>query len=107
MESLLRTRVDRFDVKGALKLADIEAMHKEGKDEEFLLQVDRLFEGCPSYTVKNEMRKAAENGNCLMSDMVIRTDEKVRIYDDTGRFYGLYENHPDRKGVLRPFKMFL
>ena len=127
MESLIRTRVDVFSLDRARKLSEIEELIAGGRTEEFLMPVDRLFETYPAWTVKNEALKAVMNGNCISVDMFYhedgvtsavterkmkelcfrKNDGRVRVYDDTGRFYGLYEPHSEHADICRPYKMFL
>ncbi len=110
MESLLRTRVDRFALSDALKLSEIEDLAKEGRVEEVLIPVDAVFEKHPAYQVFEQYRKALENGNVLSDKMVraidsVEEDDLLRIYDEAGRFYGLYERK--ETGEIKPVKMFL
>ena len=69
MESLLRTRVDRFEVKEALTLAQIEQVRDEQRLDDILYPVDEVFLQLPAVTVKNEFRKVIDNGNSLYSKM--------------------------------------
>ncbi len=123
MESLLRTGVGPFYVNRSLKLSEIERLVREGREDQFLMPVDELFRSYPAYSVTGNALKALMNGNCLENDMVslIRGPEednrlpgqadggtgRIRIYDTEGRFYAIYGPHPDRKGLLKPVKMFL
>lgn len=43
MESLLRTKVSRFELKDSMKLADIEKAKNEGRTEEIILPLDEVF----------------------------------------------------------------
>ena len=114
MESLKRTRVDRFYVNQSMKLSEIEELFKAGKQDSFLMRVDMLFEDCPAVYVKPEAVKGLMNGNCLKAGMLgkgreeIKEDTKeIRIYDPDGQFCGIYGPHPEQKGVFKPVKMFL
>ena len=63
MESLLRTRVDRFQVKDSLKLDEIEVLRDEGKVGEYICSLEEALEGyLPVYTTA-EGDKALKNGN--------------------------------------------
>ena len=63
MESLLRTRVDRFQVKDSLKLDEIEVLRDEGKIGEHICSLeDALGSYLPVYTT-TEGDKALKNGN--------------------------------------------
>ena len=115
MESLLRTRVDRFTLQDAVKLAEVEKLQQEGRIDEVLIPVDRMFAQYSKAVVRKECRKAVENGNALRVDMIrmmqdesqedINFEEIIRVYDENGRFYGLYRAPHD--GMMKPYKMFL
>ncbi len=157
MESLLRTRVDRFVLEEAKKLSEIEEYARSGRIDEILIQADQMFMTYPACHVKETGLKAVQNGNalpfdriCAFSDDLLRKNDMmsedavitdgvtepndgswsydadqnssadgngntnsaatspglIRIYDESGRFYGLYEVNPDDK-LCKPYKMFL
>lgn len=117
MESLLRTRVDRFEVKEALTLTQIEQIRDEQRLDDILYPVDEVFLQLPAVTVKNEFRKVIDNGNSLYSKMYtprveFYSDEEkqnpaqIRVYNEDGIFYGVYVFDPERRR-FKPYKMFL
>lgn len=116
MKSLLRTRVDRFKLEDSLKLSQLEALMREGRLEEALLSVDRVFENCPAVFMKPEADKLVYNGNPFADGQIKELpeveekelEERVRVYDSQGRFIGLYRRElRDKEGCFRPVKMFL
>ena len=152
MESLLRTKVDRFILEDAKKLSEIEAYAAAGHVDEILMQVDHMFTAYPAYCVKETSMKAVQNGNALPTSGIelmqkdtisdvwsigddVETEKNsiqdrmvsgngttkdetvsedyeskdtglIRIYDGSGRFYGLYEMKP-KEELCKPYKMFL
>jgi len=116
METLLRTRVDRFGVADALTLDQIEQMRDEQRLEEILYPVDEVFLHLTAVTVKNEFRKVIDNGNSLYPRMYEprvefygedkKTPSQIRIYNEDGIFYGIYVFDPERRR-FKPYKMFL
>ena len=116
MESLLRTRVDRFEVKDALTLDQIEKVRDEQKIDEILYSVDDVFLHLTAVTVKNEYRKVIDNGNSLYPKMYAprvdffsdenKTPTQIRVYNEDGIFYGIYVYDPERRR-MKPYKMFL
>lgn len=115
MKSLLRTRVDRFQVEDSLRLSEIEELAREGRIGEALIPVDEMF---PAY-LKLRMKEAADrlvyNGNpfsagdaqeLLQEETLCGT--QVRVYDSSGNFVGIYRRQEDGQGLsYRPVKMFL
>lgn len=116
MESLLRTRVDRFEVKDSLTLEQIEQLRDEERLDEILYPVDEVFLHLPAVTVKNEFRKVIDNGNSLYPKMYEQkvkffsdedmTPEQIRVYNEDGIFYGIYVYDLQRR-CFKPYKMFL
>ncbi len=117
MESLLRTRVDRFEVADALTLEQIEQIRDDGKLDEILYPVDDVFLHLTAVTVKNEFRKVIDNGNSLYpkmfsprvefyTDETKETPSQIRVYNEDGIFYGIYVFDPERRR-FKPYKMFL
>ena len=63
MESLLRTKVSRFELKDSMKLADIEKAKNEGRTEEIILPLDEVFVEYPKIIVTGRQAQLAYNGN--------------------------------------------
>ncbi len=117
MESLLRTRVDRFEVKDALTLTQIEQIRDEQRLDDILYPVDEVFLQLPAITVKNDFRKVIDNGNSLYpkmytprvefySDEEKQNPAQIRVYNEDGIFYGVYVFDSERRR-FKPYKMFL
>lgn len=110
MKSLLRTQVDRFDMKDSLRLSQIEEKMAEGRIKECLIPVDSMFEQYPRIQMKEIGDRLVYNGNPFQSDAAneAATSEKegtvIRVYDSKGNFVGIYQY--ERK-MFRPVKMFL
>ena len=64
MESLLRTRVDRFKLEDSLTLSQIEKLRDEGRVEEYVVPVEGVFLELPALVTKpGEGDKLVHNGN--------------------------------------------
>ena len=113
MESLLRTRVDRFCLEAARQLGGGEALKTEKGLEglmEKILPIDGMFAAAPKAVVLEEGMKALVNGNTLRAASVqteqpVPDGERVRVYDADGRFYALYRYEESEK-QYRLEKMF-
>ncbi|MGN0158947.1 MAG: tRNA pseudouridine(55) synthase TruB [Brotaphodocola sp.] len=111
MESLLRTRVDRFTLEDSLRLSEIEALRDQGKVEEHVLPVDSVFWQLPELWTKGDGDKLVHNGNALPAEAELFTVppvlwERVRVYDSQGQFIGIY-GYDERKKRFQPQKIFL
>ena len=111
MQSLLRTRVERFTLEQAKKLDQIEEMVKTGTFREALTSVEAMFSDLQEIYVKDGFRSAVQNGNPLFLRQIMgktgwSDGEQVRVYDTDKRFYGIYV-FQIMKGCFKPVKMFL
>lgn len=111
MSSLTRTRTGQFALEGAHKLDEIESLYKQGRIEEVLLPIDSVFEELAEVHVVDDARKLIENGNSFFLNRIrerrlFGEGEEVRVYDTTGRFYGVY-TFLRGEGRFIPQKMFL
>ena len=104
MESLLRTRVDRFLIEDSLKLSQIEKLAAKGCLEEHILLPDQMFPDCPKIRAGRKFDKMLENGNPLPWKGAVPGD-RVRMYHSSGIFIGVYQWQKER-GQYRPEAIF-
>lgn len=110
MESLLRTQVDRFNLEDAVKLSKVQELMDAGKIDTCILPIDGMFLQDPKACVCAEGRKALINGNPLDERLItperpLLNGERVRIYDEDGRFYALYSYEEESRRFML-VKMF-
>lgn len=118
METLLRTKVERFLVKDSLKLGEIEAFAAEGRVQDVIVPIDEMFSAYRKVTVKARYEKLLYNGNALPQDVLQsgaskageedtlpEDKEKYRVYDRQGTFIGLYQ-YEEKAQSLKLLKMF-
>ena len=65
MEKLLRTKVGVFELKDALKLAEIDVLAKQGVVEERIISVDELFDDYFKVWIKEEFDVVVQNGHTI------------------------------------------
>lgn len=118
MKSLLRTKVDRFELADSHKLSELETMMHEGHIGEVLLPVDEVFAACPAVRIRQESDRLIQNGNPFgKEDIAETTGERlpegtelerncVRVYNSEGDFRGLYRREQGGRRY-KPEKMFL
>lgn len=111
MESLLRTKVSRFEIESSLKLSEIQKKREEGKLSEIITPLDVVFFQYPAVTVKKEGQALAYNGNEIpirfVTDMEERKNQEwIRVYDLENHFIGIFCFDKNRK-KLTVEKMFL
>ena len=113
MDSLLRTRVGQFSLGEAQKLAQIEEAVKAGEITSLVRSVESFFEDALPVRVREEDLRYLQNGNRLTRDQLTGNipvwpgkDQRFRVYDHEGRFYGIYGFDREKK-VFVPVRMFL
>ena len=118
MKSLLRTKVDRFELADSHKLSELETMMHEGRIEEVLLPVDDVFAACPAVRIRQESDRLIQNGNPFGKEDIAETTGEcppegtelerncVRVYTSEGDFRGLYRREQGGRRY-KPEKMFL
>ncbi len=105
MEELLRTYVEPFSLESSLTLSQIQQLADEGRVEEILCPVERLFAEMPACVIRPEFIKYMYNGNPLKASWVERMDEiagsmpvsEIRLYTEQNVFFGIYEYQQDRR----------
>lgn len=111
MEKLKRTRVSAFSIEDAITLGQLEELKNQGKVEDRVVPVDKVFEHLPAFHVKDKYLYMVKNGNALYPNQIkeqtsVKEGVEARIYDLEERFYGIYEFDPT-SGRMKPVKMFL
>ncbi len=107
MSSLMRTRVGDFSIEEAYTLEEVERLSQEGRLEEIIRPAEECFEEYPAVHIAEKGRKYLENGNEIGFSFLTEkpSGDYLRVYDETGVFYGIYFVLKE-KGRLKPWKMF-
>lgn len=115
MQSLKRTKVGDFRIEDAHTLSVLQQLADEGKLEEVICPVEKMFEDLPAFMVSETGYKALSNGNQLkLAEIVIQDTkhgeeigdrEAFRVYSHQNRFYGIYEYRKE-KNLFFPVKLF-
>ncbi len=110
MTDLKRTKVMNFEIGNAYKISELNELKEQGKLEEIVSPTDSFLTIYRAVNVKPEYRKVIDNGNRLYRKMLdydfkLKDDEIVRVYNDSGKFTGLY-TYSMKFNTLTPYKMF-
>lgn len=111
MKSLLRTKSGDFIIEHAHTLSQIEAYRDEGRLDELVIPVDKIFGELKKVSIKPEHGFLIENGNVchvdfLQENVEWEAGERVLMYHSDGRFFGIYE-YDGEDALLKPYKMFI
>ena len=113
MESLLRTRVERFGVAESLRISEVEQLMDEGTLQEHMIKVDEMFPDYQKVYLTPEASAAVRNGNSFRLGDVIwiselsgfQNAERVRVYDEERNFIDVYEFEKENQ-LFKIVKMF-
>ncbi|MBP3665212.1 MAG: tRNA pseudouridine(55) synthase TruB [Tyzzerella sp.] len=110
METLIRTKVSRFELAESLTLKEVEELKEAGRLDEVLVPIDAMFSEYEPVTLKKEFVTFAYNGNLFMPkhicERITLTDGKrVRVYDEDGTFIAIYAFCKE-KWMFQLVKMF-
>lgn len=107
METLLRTRVGRFDLEDAVTLAQVEEAVQDGRIEDRVLSIEEILSEYPRVCCKKEGDRLLANGNPLVQAMVAVQEKSgwIRMCSSDGSFVGVYQ-WDEKKDRYFPVKMF-
>ena len=112
MKSLLRTRVDKFQIENAYRLSELEQLVAMPEDEwEFLQPIDGVFHKYEAVRANEEAQKLVDNGNRIPVSLLCECSEEgykdtIRLYDASNRFIGIY-NYLEETKEYKPIKLFM
>ncbi|MNB64126.1 tRNA pseudouridine synthase B [compost metagenome] len=90
-----------------LTLDQIAEHCQNGTLQQFLIPADEAISHMPAFTVSDEKRAAALQGQRLSAKVVnpeVQEKGPIRLYDQTGVFLGIYER--EETGSIAPVKVF-
>ena len=99
MKSLTRTACgDFFRLEDAIPLEDLEALKKEGRENEALLPVDAFFKQYPSLSLNEVQSMRVKNG----VPIYVNQDEGItfRVYDEKKEFIALSRTVRNKEGRI-------
>lgn len=113
MKELLRTRVERFDIKDSIRLEEIESLQKEGSLDEKIIAIDEMFPTYRQILLTPKAAAAVRNGNSFrQKDILQKTafkeyadGENVRVYDEMHQFIAIYR-YSGKEELFKIVKMF-
>lgn len=100
MSALRRTGAGAFTLDGAVKIGEVQRLADEGRAEELLIPVDRLFKGTKKCTASSETEKKIRCGNPVKTSL---PDGEYRVYSAGGEFLMLGRV---QRGIMKTVKSF-
>ena len=114
MEELLRTQVGDYTLENSITIDEFREQFESGHFAHLLMKIEDVFGEYPKLYLKKEGESLAYNGNPLPSKMItgeiqLQNKEKVRLYNESGSFIGVYQwvESVSGEGRLKVEKLFL
>ncbi|MCH5586256.1 tRNA pseudouridine(55) synthase TruB [Shimazuella sp. AN120528] len=105
MNKLIRVQSGPFQIADCYTFDELDTAKDHGSFSDTLVAMDEALCHLPAVVVSQEDGKRVLDGNVFDWDASLDNSSStmVRIYDETGRFYAIYEIHHQE---LRPVKVF-
>ena len=104
MESLVRSKVGRFEIANSLTLKQIEELRDKGEIS-FVYTVESMFMHLPAVVVPEGLDKALYNGNSIRYKRELQDAQEVRMYTSASEFIGIFRYEQEKK-LFHIVKMF-
>lgn len=113
MEELLRTKVDRFEMKDSIRLDEVRMHRENGTLMDYIIAVDEMFPKYKKLYLTSEAANAVRHGNIFRAKDILsmsveagfENGEQVLVYDETKQFIAIYE-YKSKERLFKIVKMF-
>ena len=105
MSQLTRIKSGPFVSEQCVTLSQLEALVEQNQTQSILRPLEEVFETYPKVDVPEEFITKVKNGAILTTDELPQVIEPSTFYIE-GELIALYGPHPEKKGLLKPIKMF-
>lgn len=108
MSDLTRTKSGSFQSKDCYTLDEVCKLVEDNRLEEEVLQpIDSIFSTYPRYELDETLWTRVRNGAVIEEEAFdTLPEEGVLAFYYANNLVALYENHPSKKGFMKPRKMF-
>ena len=105
MSQLTRIKSGPFVSEQCVTLSQLEALVEQNQAQSILRPLEEVFETYPKVDVPEEFITKVKNGAILTTAELPQVTEPSTFYIE-GELIALYGPHPEKKGLLKPIKMF-
>lgn len=105
MASLVRTCSGTFVKKQCVTLKEVERAMEAGEIDPYLRPVEEALQAFPFVEMDEDMYVKIKNGQVLPINDTLQEREKV-VFTKNNRAVAVYIEHPTKKGLMKPEKMF-
>ena len=105
MSQLTRIKSGPFISEQCVTLSRLEALVEQQQAESILRPLEEVFRTYPRVDISEEFMTKVKNGAILTTKELPQVVEPSTFYFE-GELIALYGPHPEKKGLLKPIKMF-
>ena len=105
MSQLTRIKSGPFISEQCVTLSQLEALVEQQQAESILRPLEEVFRTYPRVDISEEFMTKVKNGAILTIAELPQVIEPSTFYIE-GELIALYGPHPEKKGLLKPIKMF-
>lgn len=107
MSDLIRIESAGFTLDECKTLAEIQELMEAGKEQEFLLPLERGLFHLPKLKINDTVAKKVLNGAVLPQpkDLNIEKGEAFVMQDENGKALAVYQVHPTKENLIKPIKV--
>lgn len=112
MTSLIRIASGDFEVDNSFLLNELDKYINNNEVNNIIRDIDTVFKIYPKLTILSDYNKQLYNGNKLKEKYIenkfeLNENNIYRIYDNIGKFIGIYECIIEEEIILKPIKVFI
>lgn len=112
MTSLIRIASGDFEVDNSFLLNELDKYINNNEVNNIIRDIDTVFKIYPKLTILSDYNKQLYNGNKLKEKYIenkfeLSENNVYRIYDNIGKFIGIYECIIEEEIILKPIKVFI
>lgn len=104
MSALTRLASGVFDKEHCIPLEELEQLTMEERLSR-LISIEEALREYPAITVNYQLEKKILNGAIIEKSHINIDESLVALYNQQGECLALYQDHPNKHGVMKPAKM--
>nr|WP_223154933.1 tRNA pseudouridine(55) synthase TruB [Alkalibacillus aidingensis] len=106
MASLVREYAGSFSKDDAVTFSELERAQEEHSVAEFIQSPSRALNFLPVHVVSSKEEAIRyQHGQVLPRPDTLLDDELFRVEDRDGQLIAVYQKHPSKEGLIKPFKV--
>ncbi|MDQ0217033.1 tRNA pseudouridine(55) synthase TruB [Peribacillus cavernae] len=109
MSDLIRIQSAGFTLDDCKSLEEVEKMAADGREDEFLLPLERGLIHLPKYQISDKVAKKVKNGAVMEQpkDLPVGKGIPFVLVDSIQKALAIYQIHPVKENLIKPVKVLI